>query len=233
MCICMCASVQVELMIIGPADWTNASGDRAPLFGKAPAPGERNPPYSSLIFPDFVGYGNTAWASFTVLDVGLIVVQANAITDTSGGELNGVIARTQGAYILVNTRSECNCTDCNTSGSVATLKLRPAKAYRHFHDPITLTAVARDMSGTPVQGATVVFAVHGDCLHRTTQPPSVVTNAAGEAPFKLVADESGAVTVVAAALGANGAIIMSEASVIFFYTHHRHREERERRYYGM
>jgi hypothetical protein len=224
-------------MIVGTAYWSGGSGDLAPVFRKTPAPGERVLPPDSLTFPDFKGYGLFAWASFIVQDDGPIVVQANSIYDSNGLD-GGVIPREQGAYIFFNAGSQCN-----TGGSdrlarrpvatVATLKLRPAKAYRNFHDSITLTALARDMSGTAVQGATVVFAMHGDCLHRTTQPPSVVTNAAGEAPFKLVADESGAVTVVAAALGANGAIIMSEASVIFFYTHHWHREERERRYYGM
>ena len=220
-------SVQVELMIIGTAYWSGGSGDLAPVYRKTPAPGERVPPPDSLPFPDFVRYGLSAWASFIVQGEGPVVVQANSIYD-SNGRYGGAIPRDQGAYIFFNTGS-----NCNPASSVTTLKLRPAKAYRHTHDSITLTAVARDINGTPVRGATVVFAVHGDCHPRTTQPNSVVTNGAGEAFFKVVADEPGAVTVVAATLGASGIPVVSEASVIFFFTHHHHhREEREKRFYA-
>lgn len=213
-------------MLVGPADWTSGSGDRAPLFAKTPAPGERNPPYGSLTHPDFVGYGLSAWASFTVTGDGPIAVQANAITDTAGVPKQGEIPRSQAAYRFFNTGSQCN-----TGGTVASLKLHPAKAYRHIHDSITLTATALDANGTQVQGATVVFAVHGDCHPRTTQPPRVVTDAAGRATFRVAADKPGAVTVVAATLGANGVPVVSESSVVFFFADHHSRDERERRFY--
>lgn len=114
---------------------------------------------------------------------------------------------------------------------VVKLLLRPTKAYRHCHDPITLTAQAMDAAGLPVANASVTFATFGDCKPIAD---TVVgsTDAAGMVSVTLSSDKPGAVAVVAAAANAQGVAVLSDPSNVIFFEEHRYVEDREPEYYG-
>lgn len=226
----------VELQLIGPASWTDASSVFNPTG--APNPTLRSTSTCAIVPSNTLTWAgvqnSSAWAEFRVTGKGPIAVQANYLeTDErkspstkQGGDptIQQSIFGGLGDYIFFNSDT--------ASGSVATLTLTPAKAYRHIKDAITLKVVALNANGARASNVPVVFAVHADCDYRTTQPQTVVTNAAGEASFQVVADEPGVVTVVAASsLGENGAPVLSKPSTVFFFVEHKHREERERQYY--
>jgi hypothetical protein len=114
---------------------------------------------------------------------------------------------------------------------VSKLKLIANKAYRHVHDPATVTVLATDANNNPVSGAKLVFSVFGDCKP-TSDMAAKTTNANGVASVTLSSDEPGAVSVVAAGVGATGAPVLSSAAHIIYFEHRGYADEREREYFG-
>lgn len=115
---------------------------------------------------------------------------------------------------------------------VTTLRLKPAKLRRRCGEPATITAVARDDIGAPVANATVTFFAEGDC--NPYNPYQVrTTDSNGHATFTFGADEPGAASVVATAVGADGVPVLSDVSHVYFVERqHGDEWERQRDSYG-
>lgn len=114
---------------------------------------------------------------------------------------------------------------------VASLRLLPFKAYRHVHDPITLTVQALDSEGAPAVGAKVAISAFGDCLPHV-DPSVVVTDSKGLAAVEVTAHELGVASLVAAGVDENGVAVLSPATHIFFFTDRHHADKREAEYYS-
>lgn len=118
-----------------------------------------------------------------------------------------------------------------TGPAVAKVMLLPAKAYRRCGDPISLTAIAYTSAGAPVPNTNISFALFGDC-EPNADTATVLTNANGVARVKIIAHKPGAVAVVAAAAGGNGAVVISAPSHVIYFDNRDHIERREREYFG-
>jgi len=114
---------------------------------------------------------------------------------------------------------------------VASIVLLPTKAYRHVHDPITVTAIALDANKAPIANASVVLAVYGDCDPWVSQT-NYTTNAAGQAFFTIKSMKAGALSVVAAMVDRRGLPVVSYPSHIIYFNEHSYIDEREEQYYG-
>lgn len=114
---------------------------------------------------------------------------------------------------------------------VAKLLLYPHKAYRHVHDPVTLTVKALDANGLPVANASVTFAAFGDC-EPIADTAVKTTNAEGLYSGVWSSSKPGAVAVVAASVNAQGVVVLSDPSHIIFFEDHGYVEDREPKYYG-
>jgi hypothetical protein len=90
---------------------------------------------------------------------------------------------------------------------VSKILLHPHKAYRHVHDSITLTVKALNASGAPVTGAKVALSLYGDC-DLTLANTVKTTGADGAATVSVWARKPGAVSAVAAGVGADGAPVL-------------------------
>jgi len=121
--------------------------------------------------------------------------------------------------------------DPGTRPAVAKVVLLPAKAYRHVHDPITVSATALDANNAPIANASVVLAVYGDCDPWVSRL-NYTTNAAGQAFFTIMSTQPGAVSVVAAMVDSNGLPVLSLASHVIFFEEHSYIDEREEQYFG-
>lgn len=139
-------------------------------------------------------------------------------------------------YISFNAPAYPSAAVINLQGGapvnpVSKLKLIPTKAYRHVHDPATVTVLASDASNNPVSGAKVVFSVAGDCKP-STDATVKTTDANGIATIMLYSNEKGVASVVAAGVDATGAPVLSSAAHVIFFEHKGYAEEREREYFG-
>jgi len=114
---------------------------------------------------------------------------------------------------------------------VSKLLLLPGKAYRHIHDPITVTALALDANKAPIANASVVLAVYGDCDPWVSQT-NYTTDAAGQATFTIKSMKPGALSVVAAMVDSNGLPVVSYPAHIIYFDEHSYIDEREEQYYG-
>jgi len=230
------AGVSVLLQLFGNATWLSSSSTRqagqAPhtrdgSAGRAPTNGsEQVIAVRSTNGGFFSGFTDRGWATFRVDGDGAIGVQPFEIYST-GNEFSGGF---DGPYLFVNT-------DCQSGGGgqpvgspVSKLLLLPAKAYRHVHDPITVTAIALDANKAPVPNAQVVLAAYGDCEPWVNQG-NATTNAAGQASFTIMSTKPGAVSVVAASVNTQGLPVVSYASHILFFEDHHYIDEREEQYY--
>lgn len=178
--------------------------------------------------------------TFQVVGEGSFAVQPFNLFGFSGGQQDGGF---EGPWLFFTTDAPCEtCQTCNTTDPcegggggqqgppVARLLLSPAKAYRHVHGPITVTALALDANSAPVSGAQVVLATYGDCEPRINQG-NATTTAAGEATCTFMSTEPGAVSVVAATVNTQGLPVVSNPSHIIFFEEHHDIEEREDDYY--
>lgn len=188
----------VTLALTGPGNITAVSEPPAREPNSPPGmeqPARRQP-------QEVVAYATNGQASFVVqaLALGTITVQATEYVSPKRG---------------AEFRDNLPTITIQVVPAIATVLLLPHKAYRRCGDPLLLTGVARDSTGNPVSGATIVFAVHGDC---TPDYASVaVTNARGEVHVKMGSREPGSVVVVAAAAQGAGGVVKSEPAYIDFF----------------
>jgi len=115
--------------------------------------------------------------------------------------------------------------------NVSKLLVLPAKAYRHVHDPITVTAIALNANHTPIANASVVLAVYGDCDPLVSRS-NYTTNAAGQATFTIISTKPGALSAVAALVDSKGLPVVSYPAHIIYFDEHSYIDEREEQYYG-
>lgn len=138
------------------------SRKRAP-HSRRRAPHSRQEPQVSVIVKlteqDNGDLGATA--TLAVNGPGPSLVRLEAIRDSNTNLDGSPVGTTE---VFINCGGVCDGQPPVIIGSpVSKLLLLPAKAYRHVHDSITLTAIATNDTGAPVPNAQVVFAVHGDC----------------------------------------------------------------------
>lgn len=147
---------------------------------------------------------------------------------TGKGPVVVYVESTNGGYLTKTLQQQSAITI--TSTAVAKLKLLPDTAYRHCGDAITLKVQALDASNTPVANAKVAFSIAGECEPSVSNKVAT-TDATGCATFTFGAHEPGVATVIAAAVGANGAPVLSDSSNVFFFVERHDVDDREREYY--
>lgn len=226
------SNIYVELFIIGDATWTDEGKRRGKSGAKdAKAPtkvlqGQVRQIGSPLQTTDgYTDNDGSFTATLTVNGPGPITVLVLTISEC--------IPRFPSAVTInypVPDNTDCNTTDCNTTLPVAKVALIPKKAHRHVHEHVEFTAIAVDASDNPVVGANITFRVFGDC-DPTTELATAVTGAGGIAHITIAGRKPGDVWVVAAAVDAAGAPLVSEpAHVHVFPGGYNYPEEPEERY---
>jgi hypothetical protein len=210
----------VVFNIVGPAtgvpiDPNNTGNPVTPGSTKKTAPGAKAVP-SQVLFA-FTNSQGEATIRVTLNDPGAVTVAAAPEGAFNFAPVAVVLSEGGGGG--------------NVGGPpISKLKLIPSKAYRHCHDPITLSALATDASGAPVAGAKVAFSAFGDC-HPDTDKAVKTTGSNGIATITLNSHVPGVESVVAAGVDANGAPVLSDAAHVHFYIERHHAEDRERGYY--
>jgi hypothetical protein len=180
------------------------------------------------VFTEKLDQGET-WVVFTVIGTGPVVVRASVARSDQSTVFDPTGQLTIKTLILnADSEGQPPVTPVEPI-TVAELLLSPAKAYRRCHDPITVVALALNASGRGVAGAKLAFSVQGD--DKSSQQVVKTTDATGRASFTIYGDKPEAITVVAAAVGADGAPVLSQPSNLFFFEERQHVDHSERNYY--